>query len=873
MTESTKPNRRDLLKFARGLSIDYGVYEDSTDQVPIPPENADVHTTACDYCIVGCGYKAYTWPVGSTGGSKADENAFHKDFPIRAADGNWVSPNQHNIVRRNGKLHHVVVVPDGEDAVNRKGNHSVRGGKLAQKLYNPKKPTSDRLQSPLVRVNDSLLPISWDDATSIVAELSRYAIDKDGPNAFGMRYYSYQYYENTYSVGKFLYGDIGTVIGAEHDKNTGKNDATGLDDCGVDGFSTSYSDFQKADVIFMSGFDPYENHTILFTEWIAPGGAKIIFVNPRKSPTAVYAERNGGLHLQVQPNTDTVLNNAIQRYIIEQGWEDKDWIERMTASRDEIMMEKTGSQWRRRTFGQTIEEHKAWLLSDDQYTLENAEKITWVPKEKIIKAAEMMARPRGKTRPKTTVMLEKGNYWSFNFSASASLSSLGLLCGAGSRPGHNMCRAGGHQRGSMKAKGYPLSKSWVESKHGRPGEPAPMPVHFDEYAMSGKLRVCYILGTTWLDSMNAGQSIQIKLGELTRKHPTQPDSLDKDAIVAALKKRMDEGGMFLIQQDIYPNSLTPFADIVLPAATWGETDLARCQGERRLRLYSQISDAPGQAKPDWWILQQIAQKMGYEGWDYKDANDVFEAAAEKSKGGKYDYWHIVQEAKKSGKKGHDFLRDMSTNGFQLPARMVNGKLTETKRLHDETFPEEEKETAAKVIYQFNTASGKAIFMKGDWDLVKETFEKFRPQGDELWVSNGRINHLWQSMFDGSRQAFVKQRYPSNFLMISQEDADKRGIESGDLVAVENDNVVNQLGEVTKGNLSLVAYVTDEVRPGLTYTYAFYPGQGADVVVPAVTDPVTGVYNYKIGKGKIRKIGETPLKEVEGSMSFIPRTIA
>ena len=92
------------------------------------------------------------------------------------------------------------------------------------------------------------------------------------------------------------------------------------------------------------------------------------------------------------------------------------------------------------------------------------------------------------------------------------------------------------------------------------------------------------------------------------------------------------------------------------------------------------------------------------------------------------------------------------------------------------------------------------------------------------------------------------------------------------MAVENDDVVDQLGKKTRGVVSLVAYVTDEVGDGVTYTYAFYPGQSADLVVPAVTDPVTGVYNYKIGKGKVRKIGETPLKKVEGSMSFIPRTV-
>ncbi|MGI9384823.1 MAG: arsenate reductase (azurin) large subunit [Methyloligellaceae bacterium] len=870
---SRKLNRREILMAARSPSVDYAVYDEAQSKIPVPPANAKVHPTACDYCIVGCGYKAYTWPVDEKGGSKASENAFKADFPVAAATGNWVSPNMHNIVKKDGKLHHVVVVPDGETAVNRKGNHSVRGGAIAQKPYNPKRETSDRLQAPLVRVNDSLLPISWDDATSIVAELSKYTIEKHGVDSYGMKYYSYQYWENTYALTKLIYKNIGTPVGAEHDKPTASNDATGLDDSGVDGFSSSYADWQKADVIYMSGFDPYENHTILFTEWIAPGGAKIIFVNPRKSPTAVHAERTGGLHLQLQPGTDSILNNAIARHIVEQGWEDKAWIKRMTASRDDINKEKKGSQWRRRHFGHTYDEHRKWLLSQDAYKLENAAKVTGIPVEKIKRAADMLARPRGKIRPKASFMLEKGNYWSFNFPNSASLSSLGLMCGAGSRPGHNMARAGGHQRGGMKAAGYPLSKSPVSYRDKKADDlgGAKIPINFDEHAMRGKLKVNYILGTTWLNSTNAAQSLRLKVGEMTRKHAVQASSLARDHLIATFKKRIDEGGMFLIQQDIYANDLTDFADIVLPAATWGEVDFVRAQGERRLRIYSAFYDPPGQAKPDWWIIAQIGKKMGFKGFDWKESNDIFEEAAPRSKGGPYDYRALVKVAKEKGMKAHELLRSFSTTGIQLPARMEDGKLVGTARLHDETFPADKADTAEKIVKRFKTASGKAIFMRGDWALVEPVREKFKPTGDELWVINGRINHIWQSMFDDLRKAYVRQRYPSNFLMINPADAKTRGVESGDLVAVENDKVIDQLGNRTTGTVSLVAYVTDEVAAGVTYTYAFYPGQSSNILVSAVTDPVTGVANYKIGKGRVRKIGETPLKKVEGNMSFIPRT--
>ena len=869
MTGQPKKTRREFLTAARTPSLDTGTYDVPVDEVPIPPADADVLPTACEYCIVGCAYKVYRWPYHKEGGAAPNENAFKEQFPTGPISGKWVSPNMHSIVQHEGEPHHVVIVPDGETAVNRKGNHSVRGGTLGLKPYNPTRPTAERLQTPMVRSRGMLHAISWDDATTIAAELGRYAIEKWGVEAWGIKYYSYQFWENTYALTKWAYGAVGTPAGAEHDKNTAANDATGVDDAGVDGFSYGYPDVTDADVIMVSGSDPYENHTILFTEWIAPGGAKIIQVNPRKSPTAAYAERTGGLHLQLTPGTDSVLNNAIARYIVEKGWEDREFITRYTVTDEDLAKE---TSWRRKRYGGPFEAYKAFLLADDAYTIENAAKITGVPAEKLILAAEMLAKPRGTLRPKASFFLEKGNYWSFNFPNTCSYSALGLLNGASGRPGRILGRLGGHQRGMMKGAGYPMKKSTdlfvdpitgEKTKHKKP-------LHFDRHAMEGNLRYTHVIGHTWVTSMSAGQALRQKIHELTRGHEKQVSSLKRDEIIAQLKARMDAGGMALVVQETYPNDLTEYVDLVLPAATWGETDLTRAQGERRLRIYSKFYDPPGSAKPDWWIVGQIATKMGYKGFAWKDGNEVFEEASKRSKGGHYDYTKLIAFARSNGLSAHEQLRALSTTGIQLPARIVDGKLVGTIRLHDKTI--EDPENHNWNVSKHKTKSGKAIFMRGDWRIAEPIFEAFKPKGDELWVLNGRINHIWQTMYDDLRKPYIRERWPMNWLFINHADAKARGIENGDLVHVTNDAVVDQLGGTSKGVLSLVAYLTDEVAPGVTYTYAFYPGQNSNTVVSAVTDPVTAVYNYKIGKGRVEKAGETPLKSVDAAMSFIPRSI-
>jgi len=89
------------------MTIDY--YQ-AKDHAPLPPKNADVMTTACDYCIVACGYKVYHWPVGAKdGGMKAADNAFGVDFPSNMLQ-EWVAPTQHNICTYKGKKHNVVVI-------------------------------------------------------------------------------------------------------------------------------------------------------------------------------------------------------------------------------------------------------------------------------------------------------------------------------------------------------------------------------------------------------------------------------------------------------------------------------------------------------------------------------------------------------------------------------------------------------------------------------------------------------------------------------------------------------------------------------------------------------------------------------------------
>jgi arsenite oxidase large subunit len=872
------------------------------DKVPLPPRDAKVATTACDYCTVGCGYKVYTWPLGREGGSRASQNALRVDFPTTA--GPWISPDMHNVVTVGGRPHHVVVMPDRDaKVVNVGGNHSIRGGVLAQKCFNPNRPSQERLLHPMMRVRGTLQALPWDVAFEVMAEVSRHVLERHGASAWAMKTYSYQYFENTYAISKLAFDAINTPAYSPHDKPGPGPDTPGLDWAGIDAFSACYEDWGLADVIYMAGTDPWETKSALFTSWIM-GGAnpdkQLIFALPRKTTGAAWGEQRGGLFLPVIPGTDAVLHLAIARVIVENGWEDREFIAKWVANEWEI---DTGmgrgprntpvewfTTWGR--YGVGFEAYKKWLLGYRHAELAAASEISGVPAELIRRSAEMLARPRPDgSRPKASFMLEKGVYWCNNLGNTTSFAALGLLCGAGNRPGRVISRGGGHQRGWMGGGAYPRGLSPEKFPGRRKKE-----IDLDRWVIDGHVRFAWVIGTTWLQAMAASQELIDVFGRLTRANPHQIASFDAKAAIETLKRRADSGGMVVAHQDIYPVAPigTEFADLVLPAATWGEEDFTRANGERRLRLYSKFYDAPGEARPDWWIIAGVARRMGFPGFDWKDANAVFEEAARHGRGGVLNYHPLVVKAKQEGQRGHDALRALGTEGIQTPIRLVGGRLVGTKRLHDPTLelgPPEGPTVHPKWLTAFNTHTGKAILLRSYWEDFQDFHDAVKPVGDELWVTNGRINEMWQSGFDDLRRPYIMQRWPHQFLEVHPEDAGPRGIESGDLVAIENDQVLVQTGgylgvdddelsftalrkaghiRAVSGSFTAVAIVTPAVRRGVTFAYFGFPGNPANAVVPRVPDPVTNRYRFKLGKGRVVRLGESAYKRSFTAMSFVPR---
>ena len=135
------------------------------------PQGRERINVVCHYNIVGCGYKAYTWPVNKQGGTAPDQNKFGVDLSKQqdAETAAWYSPSMYNIVRQNGEDVHLVLKPDPNCVVN-SGLGSVRGARMAEMSYSRQRNTQlQRLTNPMVWRYGQMQPTSWDDALDLVA--------------------------------------------------------------------------------------------------------------------------------------------------------------------------------------------------------------------------------------------------------------------------------------------------------------------------------------------------------------------------------------------------------------------------------------------------------------------------------------------------------------------------------------------------------------------------------------------------------------------------------------------------------------------------------------------------------------------------------
>lgn len=804
------------------------------DRLPIPPKDAKVHNVTCHYCIVGCGYKAYTWPRNKQGTTKS--NAFGIDLgKQQGADGTWIAPSMYNIVRQNGEDVHLAVVPDHDCAVN-SGLGSVRGARMAENRPSYVTGTQQqRLGDPLVWRNGVWQPTSWDDALDLVARVTARVVTQGSEDDLVVSMFDHGGsaggYENTWATGKLYFESMKVKNCRIHNRPAYNSEVHSTRDMGVDELNYAYKDYQVTDTIFIVGANPLETQTNLFLNHMVPGmrnGARFIMVDPRRTVTVNAAEQVAGkdkvLHLAINEGTDMVLFNALFTHIVDKGWIDKEFIAKSTFQTGEAQA--------------LDDKHPAGLgslkyaLDTCRTSLADAAKICGVSEADIAKAAAWIAEPKaGGVRRKCVTAYEKGIIWgNDNYRTIGALVNIALATGNIGREGGGCCRLGGHQEGYFRPS---------DAHVGRPAQ------YVDEMLIRGGGKVHHVWACDhYKTTLNASQFKRIH----KRRSDMVKDAMDsaaggtREQLVDAIVSAVNAGGLFTVVVDIIHSQIGQNAHVLLPACEANEMNLTSMNGERRMRLSEKYMDPYGNSKPDCLIAAGIAQNME------RVLRQMGKAAqADKFKG--YD-WKTEEDAFKDGyQKAHpdvtyERLRAMGNNGVHEPVLgFKDGKLVGTERLY----------TDGKFT-RHGRKDGLALFCAAKWRGWQAPGKAREKASHKFWVNNVRANIFWQNQFLDQKNDFVQDRFPYPFIEMNAQDMAELSIAAGDLIEIFNEN------GATQG----MAYPTDTAKRGqVAMVFGSPAGSQGNVVNPGVNELV--LPDYKHTWGNIRKVANaTPRSK---SVSF------
>ncbi|WP_163714428.1 nitrate reductase [Mangrovibacterium lignilyticum] len=636
----------------------------------------------------------------------------------------------------------IIVTKQADGKVSVKGDreHPVNRGKLCSKglnLHYVVNNQNDRLLYPQMRLAKGypLQKVEWPEAINRVATAFKSLIQKFGPDSVAFYVSGQCLTEEYYVASKLAKGFWGTNNIDTNSRLCMSSAVVGYKmQLGEDAVPASYEDIDLADCFFITGANPAWCHPILFRRIEARKNenpnVKIVVADPRRTQSCELAD----LHLQLKPGTDVYLNNAIGRCLLENGFADWDFIREHTNGIDDYQKQVTA------------------------LTVEEAAEICGVPEADIRLAAKYIGEAKG-----FISMWAMGlNQSVIGVNKNLSLINLSLITGQIGKPGSGPFSLtgqpnamGGREVGGM-CNLLPAHRNLDNEAHRRevaqfwnvadvPAKPGYSATEMIDALESGKLKAVWVICTNPMVSL--------------------PNS---NKVEAALKK-----AKMVVVQDISSKSDTvPFADVVLPAAGWLEKEGTMTNSERRITYISQAVKAPGEALPDYEIICRVARKMGYPGFNFKNAEEVFNEYKQLTIGTslsieELSYGHLQQ-----------------TGSEQWPFKNGKGtaRLFEDKKFYTPT----------------QKANIFAVAPKNDSELPSSEFP--------FVLTTGRIRDQWHTMTRTGKVKRLKQHIDRPFLEIHPADAEKLGIEADDIVVIKNKN----------GQVQAPAKVTDEIRHGVVF---------------------------------------------------------
>ncbi len=682
---------------------------------------------------------------------------------------------------------------------------------------------ADRLTRPLVRMGGELVETDWDTAMGRIVERSKQLLAEKGPLSHGI-YTSGQLFLEEY-YAQAIIGKAG--LGTPHmDGNTRLCTATAAasmkESFGSDGQPGSYSDIDECDAMFLYGHNMAETQTVLWMRVLdrlaGPNPPRVVCVDPRETEVARKAE----VHLAVRPGTNLALMNGLIREVIAQGWIDEDYIALHTIGFKEL--------------GETVQ----------PWTLERVAETCDVDAEDVRRAAEIFGTS---DRVLSTVL--QGFYQSSQATASScQVNNLHLLRGKIGTPGN----------GILQMNGQPTAQNNREA--GADGDLSGFrnwenPKHIEQLARLWGVHTDKI--PHWAAPTHAMQIFRYcEQGSIEFLWITATNPAVSMPQLPRIRKILGQESLFLVVQDLYLTETARYADVVLPAAGWGEKQGTFTNVNRTVHLSDKAVEPPGEARSDLDIFLDYSRRMDFRRddgrplLDWTCPEDAFKAWQECTRGRLVDYTGLSYEKLRGGTGIPWPCNEEHPDGTN---RLYGDGIFPTEFDRAESFGHDllTGATVGPLKFRALQANGRAILKAAPYHPGTEAPDEEYP----FLYSTGRTVFHFHTRTKTARSRQLNRAAPSAWVEVSVPDAERLGIGEGDLV-----RVASRRGEI------VVPVRVGDVREGTVFApfhYGYWerdrsgPGDGRPTTANELTetewDPVSKQPILKVAAVRIEKVAD------------------
>ncbi|MEQ1697932.1 MAG: molybdopterin-dependent oxidoreductase [Hyphomicrobiaceae bacterium] len=627
----------------------------------------------------------------------------------------------------------------------------------------------DRLLYPTVNGTRT----SWDDALSLVARTFAQTVAAHGPDSVAIYGSGQLLTEDYYVANKLMKGFIGT---ANMDTNSrlcmASSVAGHVRAFGADTVPGTYEDLECADLVVLVGSNLAWCHPVLFQRLEAARqqrGTKIVVIDPRRTATCEIADT----HLALAPGSDVALFNGLLAHLAQAGRFDHAYVEHHTTGLDAAL-----ESARAMPFSQIVE-------------------LTGLIPAELHAFYDLFAT----TGRVVTVYSQGVNQSSAGTDKVNAIINCHLATG----------RIGREGMGPFSVTGQPNAMGGREvgglanmlAAHMSLDDPNHRRIVADVWQSKSLASKPGLKATDMFAAVADGR---IKAIWIISTNPA--DSLPQaDTVVAALK-----ACPFVVVSDaVAMTDTTALGHVLLPATAWGEKSGTVTNSERRISRQRPFMPPPGEAMPDWWIICEVAKRMGYvEAFAYDGPAAIFAEHARLSSAGNHG------------------TRDFDIGAYSgLVASAYDG-------LEPFQWPQAKGQASRETRFfahgNYYTRDGKARAVATPYRAPASATSPDYP----LALNTGRIRDQWHTMTRSAKTARLMSHIYEPFAEIHPADARAASVSHGQLVTVASPH----------GSVVVRADITDRQRPGSVFVPMHWTGQFAssariDAVMAAATDPISG----------------------------------